>query len=875
MPGQIPIPQMSEGESFTYSRRNHFRIVDDLTNFEMSRFAGLNRGIQREWSSIQKALRKEIKDSAKQIEGFLDEDLAKAWEAGMKAGNPSFVKMSPQDKERLASERAKAAKSLESGQKQARRATNISSRQARKAVQGSLEGSAMKHPLSVLYSNGRRMPYGSHQNMVMRTHAQRSFNMGVITGASRAKVKAFEISDGPQCGLDSHDSGETANGMIVNAQDARSHLLSHPNCTRTFIPRPDLDKPSPLGTRAERIAAAAKRLGTAVKESATVQAEIQNIILDLALDADVRRLVFNTARTGVDELRKLQGRIDTYRLKRSLDGLPDFTEAELLDFASSQIDEALESGSIAGIDEWVQYILSGGKVTTIEEVVKTANGLDYYRELTIRAELSHTDLNIMNAVEGAYSEFQLRRLASMFPDGTDLGAAYRGMLQRYAPNAVRGGQSNDVAGRIRNKFLSEGLDRVQDRTTRDIADRINKSGILRDGLVSFPRLGRYLDEADMFGARLRWASRPIKIETTLVNKWRHFDRDQLRRIARQKGLPTDVRSDPKSNAAGIFSAAFREKSRQELIKALGYEKGLLTHFTVNPRGLVRLGFRFDPAYGWRRPQPTISIVSKSTPFRYRGKLNRGRLVGGEGLDGTRIRSVSHELSIVTGGSLNANLIPGINIPYASLTPGVDRIGIRLRTVLNRVNDQVHALNSADDVRLILRNVGIKEIVKQTEFMSSFVELRAMGWGWMRIGRTLSLDGEQVAVLARMTRAYFGPNIINEMRAATLLTQAERMITEGAPPDDVISVLEMARQNALRRTDGYTFRTMANPEDIDDWATMIKSPGVFKGVVADPKFKPNDLLTDIARIYEELVELYARKGVVISGNAKRGRLTVVK
>lgn len=103
---------------------------------------------------------------------------------------------------------------------------------------------------AIVYSNGSRRGLADYGQMVMRTSSALAYNHATIVAAKDNGIKYYEIFDGPGCGLDSHDGIPAANGMIVTDDGAFASPLAHPNCTRSFGPRPDLT------TRAEaRLAA--------------------------------------------------------------------------------------------------------------------------------------------------------------------------------------------------------------------------------------------------------------------------------------------------------------------------------------------------------------------------------------------------------------------------------------------------------------------------------------------------------------------------------------------------------------------------------------------------------------------------------------------
>jgi hypothetical protein len=93
---------------------------------------------------------------------------------------------------------------------------------------------------AVVYADGSRRGLADYGQMVMRTSTGITYNKATITASADGGCKYWEIYDGPGCGLDSHDGQPKANGMIVGEDAAFSNPLSHPQCTRSFGPRPDL-----------------------------------------------------------------------------------------------------------------------------------------------------------------------------------------------------------------------------------------------------------------------------------------------------------------------------------------------------------------------------------------------------------------------------------------------------------------------------------------------------------------------------------------------------------------------------------------------------------------------------------------------------------
>ena len=93
---------------------------------------------------------------------------------------------------------------------------------------------------SVVYSNGARHGFGEYGEMLLRTKTAQAYNAGTVAAGVQNGVRWFELFDGPQCGLTSHDDATLAHGQIVPAEFVLSFPVAHPNCRRSFGPRPDV-----------------------------------------------------------------------------------------------------------------------------------------------------------------------------------------------------------------------------------------------------------------------------------------------------------------------------------------------------------------------------------------------------------------------------------------------------------------------------------------------------------------------------------------------------------------------------------------------------------------------------------------------------------
>jgi len=99
---------------------------------------------------------------------------------------------------------------------------------------------------AVAYKNGAKVGIDRYGEMLFRTKLGTAYNTGSVNRATEFGVTRFELFDGVDCGLRTHDDPEKANGMIVDAQTALAYPISHPNCRRSVGARPDLDADSPV-----------------------------------------------------------------------------------------------------------------------------------------------------------------------------------------------------------------------------------------------------------------------------------------------------------------------------------------------------------------------------------------------------------------------------------------------------------------------------------------------------------------------------------------------------------------------------------------------------------------------------------------------------
>lgn len=93
---------------------------------------------------------------------------------------------------------------------------------------------------SVVYANGRRVWIDTYAEMAMRTKTGVAYNAGLLGQSHALGVGWIEVFDGADCGWSHHEDGDRANGTVRPIAECNKTPLSHPNCRRSFGPRPDV-----------------------------------------------------------------------------------------------------------------------------------------------------------------------------------------------------------------------------------------------------------------------------------------------------------------------------------------------------------------------------------------------------------------------------------------------------------------------------------------------------------------------------------------------------------------------------------------------------------------------------------------------------------
>lgn len=248
-----------------------------------------------------------LDSSLDDIRRYFDEDLVDFGEAAGRAVNPDF-KMGRSERKFVDDIADEAKKKLTAANRFAKKDSKrlikkiagFSDRDAAKTL-------ADKNPIrAVVYANGTRHSLVHYSDLVTRASVSRTANGMQLAAMRQMDVEVVEVSDGADCGWTSHDDPDKANGKLVAVEEAESHLIAHPNCRRSFRPRPDIDKGNLYPGR--RVAQAVSRAVTGAAV-ATARAEARAVVKHLFTDAVVRQAASNVAREAVVEFLQFKQKI--------------------------------------------------------------------------------------------------------------------------------------------------------------------------------------------------------------------------------------------------------------------------------------------------------------------------------------------------------------------------------------------------------------------------------------------------------------------------------------------------------------------------------------------------------------------------------------
>lgn len=669
--------------------------------------------------------------------------------------------------------------------------------------------------------NGRRYDFGRYTDLVATTEAQRAFNTGVIDEAVNQETKYFEVVDGTDCGWTNHDDTEKANGMVVSASEARAYPMAHPNCVRRFIPRPDI-KTKREATKAQKTLQASKveklaRQVGAVAAQALAKQAIDigaQLAFSLATDQQFRGMVFASYENGLQRLSKFTERIHRVRndlAARALGIVP--TEDEIMTATSNWIDEFMkdEVGAASKMPSFAYEILTGRKATFLQRfkgklpsavgdhIMMEAENWSDFEDLRAGVSMTHQGLNIRNSIESEFGGQFFNSMSRIFGNTENARQTIQELAQtyatRYAPNA---GNVRTAAGWVKNdpslqaKFKGQIRGEAYRRFLKSRVDEVltHMPTLTEDGHWTIIGNILNLNRKDLLGIKYNYVdNRLIRVQADFIDKWRHYPTTRLKQIALSKGMEvSDVTriADP----GGLIGEVRKSKTRQAIIDQLGYSMGMLGHITVNRNGLIRMGFQFSPYYGWRFPIPRLTIQAPKNITGLRPKftttINRGALPGIGGLrrevaagnlavEGMRLRTATSELSIALGRTFVG---PGGIMKLLGATvqgPGVLATGVRFKTELGQLHNFTDVKSFfANAERIGFQHLGatnkaqavLKGVGAQTEVLRLFMEMRLLGYRWLRLGKIVGLDATQTRSIVRATQAYWG-RFSPEMRARTV------------------------------------------------------------------------------------------------------------
>lgn len=146
------------------------------------------------------------------------------------------------------------------------RLTVTTDRTARGAARELVREAIGRHGIAeVIYRDGSRHSIAEWAEVALRTKTAVAYNEGTFNWSTESNVTYYEVFDGPNCGWTYHEDPELALGKIVTESEAREFPIAHPNCRRSFGPRPDV--------RSEKGVARAARSTTPEQREAQIAAD--------------------------------------------------------------------------------------------------------------------------------------------------------------------------------------------------------------------------------------------------------------------------------------------------------------------------------------------------------------------------------------------------------------------------------------------------------------------------------------------------------------------------------------------------------------------------------------------------------------------------
>ncbi|MFJ4595413.1 MULTISPECIES: hypothetical protein [unclassified Kitasatospora] len=91
----------------------------------------------------------------------------------------------------------------------------------------------------VVYRNGARMPVRAWAEAALAARSAVAHNTGTLNTAREYGIHQVEVSDGHDCGWNSHPDPDKATRTLRTVEEAADWPISHPRCARTFGLSPD------------------------------------------------------------------------------------------------------------------------------------------------------------------------------------------------------------------------------------------------------------------------------------------------------------------------------------------------------------------------------------------------------------------------------------------------------------------------------------------------------------------------------------------------------------------------------------------------------------------------------------------------------------
>lgn len=326
-------------------------------------------------------------------------------------------------------------------------------------------GSAFQEPTVIRrYRKGKKkgkamsaQPADRYYQMLAKTGdrqvATRGYLEGLAAGYDKEK-KWVLVTDGPDCGWETHRSSKKANGLIVPVSEALKYPLAHPNCQRAFR-----ESDGPPGSKASKrqmkelfgvtsqaqlmkIAKAAAIVGKTAGAAAVVGQSpfVRGFVRDILSDKEIRVPEFaqKILRKWVDSYKKKEA----FAIGQFGQGLDEFSfrskimngidnvglDADFLSFPSTrQITIGEDIASALGLDvrvtkgrfleaaedyaDWVRW-QRGEALDALENIAEQALEAEVRAELYGEAAIRYN----LHAVRSPKLSEQLRNISRVYTD---------------------------------------------------------------------------------------------------------------------------------------------------------------------------------------------------------------------------------------------------------------------------------------------------------------------------------------------------------------------------------------------------------------------------------------------------------------------------